>query len=118
MPSSPWLCSGRVLINANCSPIAGCRKRRLCGDWTTKSSWEQRSISSWVCFPILVQPRDQPNLPLDNRNNGGSDHQVMVLPCPRELFHHLLADSNYHSAAGNPFLLIYRPSSVDASGLG
>src|SRR5262249_2614436 len=40
----------------------------------TKSSLEQRSISSWVCFPIVL-PSGQTQLPLDNRNNGGSDHQ-------------------------------------------
>src|SRR5262245_22131541 len=71
--SSKLVSKGRLLIKRDCSAIAGCRKRRFCGDWTTKSSLEQRSISSWVCFPILVQPRDQPLLLMDNRNNGGSD---------------------------------------------
>src|SRR5262245_51016263 len=40
---------------------------------TTKSALEQRSIEFCV-RPILVHPSDQP-LILDNRYNGGSDHQ-------------------------------------------
>src|SRR5262249_26855157 len=51
---------------------------------STKSSSEQRNIWSYVCPPILVHASDQGHVPLDNRNNGGSDHQVMVLPCRRE----------------------------------
>jgi len=52
--------------------------------WTTKSAWEQRSISLQECHPILVHPSGQTHLLLDNRYNGGNDHLVMVSPCRRE----------------------------------
>jgi hypothetical protein len=42
---------------------------------------------------------DQTDLLLDNRCNGGSDHQVMVLPSRQEWFHQSLVDSNCHPAA-------------------
>ena len=49
---------------------------------TTKSAWEQRSIWLQVCHSIL--DRDQTHSLLDNKNNGGNDHQVMVLPYLQE----------------------------------
>src|SRR5262245_55917860 len=80
-------CSTQWLLRTRPSPVGrGSRFGPLPGriaDWTTKSSSEQRSISSWVCFPILL-PSGQTQLPLENRCNGGSDHQVMALPCRRE----------------------------------
>ena len=33
---------------------------------------------------ILVHPKEKTQLLLDNRYNGGSDHQVMVTPCRRQ----------------------------------
>jgi len=37
-----------------------------------------------VWCPIVDNPRDQTQYTLDDRYNGGSDHQAMVLPCRRE----------------------------------
>jgi hypothetical protein len=34
--------------------------------------------------PMLDNPKDENHLLLDNRHNGGSDYQAMVLPCRRE----------------------------------
>src|SRR5262249_30647953 len=43
----------------------------------TKSALEQRSIWSWVCYPMLDSRsrRDQTHLLLDNRYIGGNVHQ-------------------------------------------
>jgi hypothetical protein len=38
-----------------------------------------------MCFQMLVQPMNQTAVEeLDNRYNGESDDQVMVLPCRQE----------------------------------
>src|SRR5262245_48639716 len=45
---------------------------------------------------------DQTHSPFGNRYNGGSVHQVMVMPCQREWFHHSPVDSTCHPAALSP----------------
>jgi len=43
---------------------------------------------------LLSHTSDQTLFLADNRYSGGNDHRVMVMPCPPELFHQSLVDSN------------------------